>query len=121
MPSGVQALAKGGGSPHGPSPCLGALVQHQVCVPPASAQAPLKKQISTGGALGASSADPAQLPSLREPGAQDPASPQAPLAAQTGGGGEGWVRRPRSRETTFVGTTHRDADRCLSTLPLLQY
>ena len=45
--------------------------------PPTAAQACLKKQISGGGALQARSPDPAQPSSLREPGAQDPAGPQA--------------------------------------------
>ena len=59
-----------------PAPSLG---------PPASAQAWLKRQISVGGSLRARSPDTAQLSSLREPGAQDPAGPQAPQAAQTVG------------------------------------
>ena len=58
--------------------------------PPASAQARLKRQISVGGSLRARSPDPARLSSLREPGAQDPAGPQAPQAAQMVG-----ARSPR--------------------------
>ena len=42
----------------------------------------LKRQISAGGSLRPRSPDPAQPPSLREPGAQDPTSPQAPQATQ---------------------------------------
>ena len=41
------------------------------------------RQVSAGGALGARAPDPAQLSSLREPGAQDPARPQAPQSPQT--------------------------------------
>ena len=51
--------------------------------PPSSAQAPLKRQVSPGGALRARSPDPAQLSPLREPGAQDPARPQAAQTPQT--------------------------------------
>ena len=72
--SEVHALAKRRGFQHqpvtlpwtiGPTPSLG---------PPTSAQTLLKRQIS---ALSARRPDPAQPSSLREPGAQDSASPQA--------------------------------------------
>ena len=56
---------------------------------PAGAQAQLSRQISAGGALSARSPDHAQPSSLREPGAQEPAGPQAPQATQTGAGSRG--------------------------------
>ena len=61
---------------HYPAPCLGSL---------ASVQAWLKRCISVGISLRARSPDPAQLSSLREPGALDPAVPQAPWAVQVVG------------------------------------
>ena len=64
-----------------PAPSLG---------PAASNQAWLKRQISFGHSLRARSPDPAQLSSLREPGAQDPTGLQAPQATQTVG-----ARSPR--------------------------
>lgn len=50
--------------------------------PPASAQAGQKRQVLAGSPLKVRSPDSAQLSSLREPGAQDPASPQAPQMPQ---------------------------------------
>lgn len=41
-----------------------------------------ERQVLAGSALKVRSPDPAQLSSLREPGAQDPTSPQAPLMPQ---------------------------------------
>ena len=41
-----------------------------------------------GGSIRARPRDPAQLSSLREPGAQDPKGPQAPQATQTVGEGQ---------------------------------
>ena len=73
----------GGGHPN-----PGASVQHPVWLLPPVPR--LKRQISDGGSLRARSPDPAQLSSLREPGAQGPAGPQAPRAAQTVG-----ARSPR--------------------------
>ena len=88
-PSEVQALAVRRGSlrapvtlPRSPAPSLG---------PPTSAQAQLRRQTSAGDALRTRSPDPAQLSSLREPGAQGPAGPEAPQAAQMGDGGPGPV------------------------------
>ena len=68
----------GGGPCTGRLPCPGTLVQHPVGV----LLPVLKKQISTGGSLRARSPDPAQPSSLREPGVQDPNSPQPPQATQ---------------------------------------
>ena len=48
--------------------------------PPPSAQAWLKRQVSGSSTFHARSPDPAQLPSLREQGARDPAGPQSPQA-----------------------------------------
>ena len=56
-----------------PAPSLGSL---------GSVQAWLKRCISVGISLKARSSDPAQLSSLREPGAQEPPLPQAPQAVQ---------------------------------------
>ena len=55
--------------------------------PPASVQVWLRKQISANDDLRPRSLVPDQLSSVREPGTQDPAGPQAPKATQTGG----WV------------------------------
>lgn len=71
-----KAQAKPRGPWAGPFLCPGALVQHPVC-PSTSAQALLKRQSSAGGALRGGSPEPAQPSSLREPGAQHPASPWA--------------------------------------------
>lgn len=46
-----------------------------------------RRQRSVGSALSTRSRDPAQLLSLKEPGAQDPAGPQAPQATHTAGAG----------------------------------
>ena len=81
LPSEVQALAKRRGSLHGLVTLPGSICPAPSLGPPTSAQAWLRKQISAG-----SRDDPAQPSSLREPGAQDPAGPQAPQAAQNGGG-----------------------------------
>ena len=56
-----------------------------------------RRQSSASGSLRARAADPVQQSSLREPGAQDPASSQAPQAAPTAGAGpadSGPGRRP---------------------------
>ena len=53
---------------------------------PTSAQTLLKRQISAGGTLSTRPPGPDQPSSLREPGAQDPLSPQAPRVLQTGAG-----------------------------------
>lgn len=50
--------------------------------PPASVQAGQKRQALAGSALKVKSPDSAQLSSLREPGAQDPTSSQAPQMPQ---------------------------------------
>ena len=53
---------------------------------PTSAQTLVKRQISAGGTHSVRPPDPAQPSSLREPGAQDPVSPQAPRVVQMGAG-----------------------------------
>ena len=63
VPAGVSYRA----TKHCPAPSLGSL---------ASVQAWLKRCILVGISLRARSPDPAQLASLREPGALDPAIPQ---------------------------------------------
>ena len=72
--------------------------------PAPSVQAWLKRQISVGGSFRARSPDPAQLSTLREPGAQDPTDPQAPQAAQTVG-----ARSPRlcPMQTAAAIRSHR--------------
>ena len=52
--------------------------------PPAGVQVWLREQVSASDALRPRSPAPDQLSSLREPGTQDAAGPQAPKAAQTG-------------------------------------
>ena len=67
-PSEVQASLRGGGPCAGRSPSLG---------PPTSAQPGWGGRSQLVAPLRARSPDPAQPSSLREPGAQDPAGPQA--------------------------------------------
>ena len=76
-PSEVQALAKRRGSLHQPVTLPRSISPAPSLSLPASAQAQLKRQISAAGALRGRSPDPAEPLSLREPGAQDPAGPQA--------------------------------------------
>lgn len=57
--------------------------------PPPSSGPAERRQRSAGSTLRARYSDPAQLSSLREPGAS-PTGPQVPQAAHMGGGGESW-------------------------------
>ena len=109
-PSEIQTLAKRRGSLCGPVALPGSAGPAPSLCPPTSAQAQPKRQISAGGALRARCPDPAQLSSLREPGAQVPAGPQAPQAVQTGG----WVRGLHATQGDCCRGNKRDADHWLS-------
>ncbi|XP_026938903.1 uncharacterized protein [Sagmatias obliquidens] len=98
-PSKVQVLAKKRGSLQGPVTLPGSGHPAPSLHPLASAEAQLKRQISVAGSLRARSPDPAQPSSLREPGAQDPAGPQASRVAQMQAGLHGL--RPMETATTI--------------------
>ena len=92
-PLEVQALPKRRGSLCRQVTLPGSLSPAAGLGPPASAQAPLRRQISAAGARRARSPNTAQLSSLRNPGSQNPKGPQAPQAAQTEAGpmvGDPW-------------------------------
>ncbi|XP_029079381.1 collagen alpha-1(XXVIII) chain-like [Monodon monoceros] len=97
--SKVQVLAKKRGSLQGPVTLPGRGHPAPSLHPPASAEAQLKRQISVAGSLRARSPDPTQPSSLREPGAQDPAGPQASRVAQMQAGLHGL--RPMETATTI--------------------
>ena len=60
------------------------------------------------GSLGTRSPDPAQLSSLRVPGAQDPAGPKAHQATQSGGGGGGVGTMDPHRQSKPLGCRGSD-------------